>query len=602
MREGDRIFRRYQETAATPSRYAAFDLETVGLDGSILGCGWQVEGDPEPHITTDPEELVRAMLHKSNVGVVWYAHNGGSFDFLHLAQTLRRELDQRFGDDWIINWINRGDNKMLALSVSLKTGTWYGRKRILTWRDSLGILATTLEQLAKQFATVQKQAGTIDFEGGEIWDASNPLHIHYLEADVTALLQSMCTLRDLFWNQYHVNMRLTAAATGMRIFQSMMPEDVVLATQYGKYEDFALRGKFGGYTFLTSIVEHQDVDAFDVNSLYPYVMRDNVFPVGLPHWVPGRLFDQTRELGMWECDIYCEDRDIIPIIPYRTKDGGVMWPIGKFTSVLTTPEILYARTIGYTIRPRMGLVYGESSRLFQDFITAVQGLKTNNPGTQLAALAKIVMNSVYGKFGQRRLVQRLIESPEQPDPQATPALDSKMHVIPGLWQGTDTIKGAYIQPQVAAYITAYARVYYHQLMQRVGGRATVLYGDTDSMAVAHSSALTALLPIDPVELGSLKHENHFRTFQAVAPKTWTGVRDDGSPVYRSKGIPRKLRGDGSTTVEWRSLQGTRTSLRRGEGPTLTTQKRSLPTGPHPSRWELDADGSVHPLRIDAILG
>ena len=58
------LFKRYVEHGQHPSRFAAFDLETVGLDGAIVGVGWQVEGEDAPHIGDDPQHLVRAMLSR----------------------------------------------------------------------------------------------------------------------------------------------------------------------------------------------------------------------------------------------------------------------------------------------------------------------------------------------------------------------------------------------------------------------------------------------------------------------------------------------------------------------------------------------------------
>lgn len=595
------LFKRYVEHGKNPSRFAAFDLETVGLDGAIVGVGWQVEGEDAPHISDDPNHLVRAMLARKNRGVVWYAHNGGEFDFLHLAPYLRDGCNDVFGDDWSANWLSRGDSRMIALTIRRVNKRDAHDPTVLRLRDSMAMLPVSLDTLAKQFAHVQKMKGTIDFEGGEVWSISNSLHVEYLRADVTSLLQSMITIRDLFWSEFHVNMRVTAASTGIRVFQTMMPEDVTFLPQAPQYESFIRRGKNGGLTFLTTINRVEDVEGYDVNSLYPYVMREHEFPYGIPEWRHGDLFESETRLGMWECNVTCEDRNIIPIIPMRDPRGNVMWPIGTFTTVLTSPEIRYARTVGYTITPIRGLVWSESSRLFEEFISKTQHLKTENPGTALAALAKLIMNSCYGKFGQRRDTEQIVESFEMPTPDAKPVLNRTGGLVENLWIVPGQINAPYIQPQVAAFITAYARIYYHSLMMLAGGRDAVLYGDTDSMAVIRCSGHVDQLPISPTELGALKREACYAWFQAAASKTWTGQLQTGETVYRSKGIPRRLRAQNQEQVTWKSLQGCKTSLMRGEGLVLKDQRRSLPVKPSGERWETDADGSVHPIRLNQPL-
>lgn len=595
------LFKRYVEHARNPMRIGAFDLETVGLDGPIVGVGWQVEGEASPHVSTDVTTMLRAMLGHATRGVVWYAHNGGEFDFLHAAPHLRRCLTAKYGDDWRMHWLSRGDGRMIALTVRHVSKATH-KPIILEWRDSMALLPVSLDTLASQFAQVQKLSGTIDFAGGEVWDPTNPQHVQYLEHDVTSLLQSMVTIRNLFWEEFHVNMRVTAASTGIRVFQTMMPTDVTFVPQAPQFEEFIRRGKNGGLTFLTTIRPQDDVEGYDVNSLYPYVMREHEYPYGIPEWRHGDLFATDTRLGMWECNVTCDDRDIIPIVPLRTPEG-VMWPIGRFTTILTTPEIHYARTVGYTITPVRGLVWNEHAPLFREFITRTQTLKTENPGTALAALAKLIMNSCYGKFGQRRDTAQIVESFDLPDPHAVPLLDRAGGIVDNLWEVPATITAPYIQPQIAAYITAYARIYYHRLMMAAGGRGTVLYGDTDSMAVIRATARTDRLPIHPTELGYLKREACYATFQASASKTWTGHLQTGEVIYRSKGIPRRLRKEGQEgeQVEWDSLQGTRASLIRGQGITLKRQRRSLPQQPSETRWETDVDGSVHPIRVDQPL-
>lgn len=593
------VFARYIEQRKEPSRFAAFDLETDGLAGRILGCGWMVEGWSRPLVAEDPAEMVATMFEDKNRALIWYAHNGGGFDFPHLAPHLRAFLTARYGEDgWREDWVMRGDGSVLALTYRRTNKT---KTKLLMLRDSMAILPTSLDVLAKGFAQTQKLKGTIDFEGGELWSIQNEAHVAYLENDVESLLQAMCAIRDLFWETFHVNLRLTAASTGLRVFQHFLPKGIGWIPMRADFEDFIRRGKFGGLTFVLSTNEIRDVDLYDVNSLYPFSMKSHDYPVGYPKWsIFGFEVDHSRgHLGMYECIVESEDRDIIPIIPVRNKDGTVGWPIGRFKTVLTTPEIVYGRSVGYHITPGKGVVWREKAPIFRDFVQHAETLKTENPGTPLATLAKLTMNSVYGKFGQNRDAKSLVVSETPPTKAALPVLDPQGNIVPNVWEVASRIESSHIQPQIASYITAYSRIYYHSIIMAAGGRPAVIYGDTDSIMVLTEQARTDRIPIHPTRLGALKHEAHYVRFKATASKTWEGETMEGGRVYRSKGIPRRLRGQGDATLEWDTLRGTRASLRRGTGPTLVHQRRSLPVMPSPDRWVVDPDGSVHPIRVDS---
>ena len=581
-------FRRYEETRPSPNVFGAFDIETRGLDGEILGIGWMKEGG-KYQCSSDPRSFVWQVLAPSNRNVVWYGHNAGEFDLLHLSQLLRQESRLMYHDSYL-SWVMRGDRRAIGLTIERPPGERGGNRIIARFRDSMALLPVSLDQLASQFATTQKMKGTVDFEGGEVWDFNNPLHQQYLEADVRSLLESVTAIRDLVWERFNVNLRLTAAATALRVFQSQMPEDVEFMPLYPKTEAFVRSGLFGGFTFVLDTKPHVDVVLLDVNSLYPFVMRDRSYPVGLPE---ARLSYDAKHLGIWKCDVYMDDRDIIPIVPLRTKDG-LVWPIGSFQTTLTTNDIEYARKLGYRITTHEGYVWPHKSPIFREYITGMQSLKEDNPGTALASLAKLLMNSTYGKFGQRREQMGVIESDVAPSPEAVPVLRRDGSIVEGIWLVRSRSEAPYIQPQIAAFITSYARTYYHSLLMKAGGRKNVIYGDTDSMIVTHA---TDALPMHQTKLGHLKLEAHCETFQAIAPKTWTATTVEGDRVFRSKGIPRRLRTQGQTTVSWEGLQGTMTTLLEGGTPTLKTRKRTLPTRPPAAKWETDSDGSVHPLRV-----
>jgi hypothetical protein len=169
-------------------------------------------------------------------------------------------------------------------------------------------------------------------------------------------------------------------------------------------------------------------------------------------------------------------------------------------------------------------------------------------------------------------------------------------MVDGVYLIPEILNAAYVQPQIAAYVTAYARVYYHKLMMRIG-QDNIVYGDTDSIVCRADSELPFGM-LHPTAFGALKREVSWATFQASAPKTYRGVTIDGTAVFKAKGMPARLRAElkgDEQTVTWDYLPSLRTRLKTGQPLEMVTATRSLPLAVNPRRWRTMDDGTVRPI-------
>ena len=137
-------FRRYEETRPSPSTFGAFDIETRGLDGEILGIGWMKE-DGRYHCSSDPRVFIWEALAPSNRNVIWYGHNAGEFDLLHLSQLLRQESRLMYHDSYL-SWVMRGDRRAIGLTIERPPGRRGGNRIITRFRDSMALLPVSLVQ------------------------------------------------------------------------------------------------------------------------------------------------------------------------------------------------------------------------------------------------------------------------------------------------------------------------------------------------------------------------------------------------------------------------------------------------------------------------
>ncbi len=258
-----------------------------------------------------------------------------------------------------------------------------------------------------------------------------------------------------------------------------------------------------------------------------------------------------------------------PVLPYRCNGGKLIFPLCAFcgennvqrlncccdedkrswTGTFCTPELEAALDVGYRILHWFEILHwpSTSQNIFSGYVNAFLKIKQEANGlppgiateseiasyieefkakenialspekikkcSSLRSLAKLMLNSLYGKFGQRINLRRsvMINTPEKfcdilTQPSST-ILD--FHVLSEncihveletnpLFNVTD-VKSNVI---VSAFTTTYARLKLWVVMQQLGKR--LLYTDTDSLIYISTSAESD--PLTGTSLGELADE------------------------------------------------------------------------------------------------
>lgn len=153
--------------------------------------------------------------------------------------------------------------------------------------------------------------------------------------------------------------------------------------------------------FRPTAEEDQKIYYYDINSLYPYVMRKYNFPTGKPVYFKGtdiKLTGDTIFFGFFKCYVETPENMYIPLISIKT-DEGLKQPLGKFEAFLFSEEALFAMEHGYKITP----IYGYSftpAKLFDDYVETLSKERLKyNKGDCVNVVVKLLLNSLYGKFG-----------------------------------------------------------------------------------------------------------------------------------------------------------------------------------------------------------
>lgn len=255
----------------------------------------------------------------------------------------------------------------------------------------------------------------------------------------------------------------------------------------------------------------------DVNGLYPFIMRECVFPRRLIEYdlagVEGMAVIPKHAANC----IACVDlRTRFPIFPFRS-DCGVCYPTGEFTTVLTGAELQAAHEMKCIIRCRSWARY-ECVPLFVDYVTELHNLRRSYQASGnllYDQFVKMLLNSLYGKFAQ--------QSPVWLDDKDAPLLPPMSIVIMPHPLTGETVRyrtiGSTTQidggrkelpstmVSIAAFVTSYARMYVNRL-RGIASAGNVYYQGIDSLIVNAEGRdrLSDAGMIDSPTLGKLKVE------------------------------------------------------------------------------------------------
>ncbi len=159
-------------------------------------------------------------------------------------------------------------------------------------------------------------------------------------------------------------------------------------------------------TFYKGSPKVETVYKYDVNSLYPYCMLGDM-PIrylqsGSANWVSG--YDGYTILA--HVDLYIPPESEYGFLGLEgvKMDGRLIFPVGRYTAWVWEPLLKIADRHGYIEKVHNVLVY-ECENIFDTYIADLFARRTEYKETGNDAfqmLTKLMMNSLYGKFGQRQ--------------------------------------------------------------------------------------------------------------------------------------------------------------------------------------------------------
>lgn len=268
--------------------------------------------------------------------------------------------------------------------------------------------------------------------------------------------------------------------------------------------------------FYIGEISDENLYIVDVNSLYPFVMSANLFPIKykavLHHPTVADLRSIIDDIALVSRVAIDTDEPL-----YAVKGDRTIFPLGNFVTVLCTPEIRYALEHGH-VKGVLECYTYEQADIFTSYVRTIYNLRMGLKARGERAyeqLCKYLLNSLYGKFGQRaENWVRIGSAPDEPDREELIFEDNPRRImrLRYLLGEVFELKGhgeAYNSfPAIAAHVTAYARLYLWKLMQ-ICGVGNYFYCDTDSLMVNETGLLNLSGYLSDTELGKLKIESSF---------------------------------------------------------------------------------------------
>lgn len=372
------------------------------------------------------------------------------------------------------------------------------------------------------------------------WYLRRELYL-YCKSDCVALHQIMVkfhkNIHDLFGidiTKYPTLPSITFAAYKANFMESGKIPKILSKLHYTLKQSY-----FGGFTE-SYVPTGNNINSYDVNSLYPFSMRNNPMPVGKPKYFSGNIWSIDKNaFGFFKVKVFAPLDLNKPTLPFRikTSEGGqrTIYPVGSWTGWYFSEEIRDKLQDGYKFELLEGYLF-EKSNIFKEYIDILYKIKsTTDSSDSLYYIAKLLMNSLYGRFGlnpearecfivTHEESERIIS--EKSNVIVIPLLGGKVMVSYDI-ENVEEINITDISVSISSAIAAYSRIEMSKYIRKYNNN--IHYIDTDGIKVDCELDPSE---IDSKELGKMKFE--YTLLEAVFPaaKVYGGLLKKAYKKYK----------------------------------------------------------------------
>lgn len=412
-----------------------------------------------------------------------YAHNGGGWDWLSFIEyVLLNNPNLKF------HTIENG-NRIIAIILPLP-------EHNLTIRlcDSIFMFGNpprSLDQVSLKF-TGKGKVKTGELMPEDLWNTDQAKFWDYLHGDTECLYNSMAALCRIIYT--HIapipKLGLTLPSTALKCFQTKYLPREVTTPGDDRLKAMLRLGYSGGRVEVFEPGHYPKINVYDFNSLYPAVMRTtNVPDTGTAKRVRDFLPDIC---SVYHVRFNQRNRALRPILMVNgvgAYDGEGVY----FSNELDR----FVRLAGGKIEIVEGYAFRSQSILFKDYVDTLYSLRMTDKDSAIGDTCKLMLNSLYGKFGQRQDRTKTIHCDGQTivDMIKNGGKVETLNAEKGIYRVVESRETNFEHVGIAGTITSEARA---RLWEQFD--SGTVYCDTDSI---HT---TKTKPHNNTELGALKLE------------------------------------------------------------------------------------------------
>lgn len=561
-------------------KFITMDLETRTIKGEMIPfCVSLFDGvnlasfylsdynNSNEMLISSVKYLMKSKYHNYKV----YIHNFSHFDAIFLIRILSSLTD-------VIRPIIR-ENRIIDLKFKFKAQmqisghTYYS----IYFRDSYLLLPLSLQKLAINFEVENKgmfpfkfvndENISLDYDGiiplidyfddltntnedekqlyikkytdyylsfnNNSWNLRSEC-VKYCEQDVKTLYQII----DKFSKEIYKLFRLdilkypTLSSLAFGIYRSSFLGDYKIPLIDGNIFKDIKKGYTGGSVDVYKPYG-ENIWHYDVNSLYPFVMKQFEMPVGTPIYFEGDItivHSATKPFGIFEVEVETPSDLKIPLLQsrFKMKDGyRTIAPLGKWKGTFFSEELYAAVEYGYKFKILRGYLF-DKSFIFGEYVDFLYNIKSNSKKDSAHyIISKLLLNSLYGRLGMNPISENhLIISLDQvvdyyKKYKVTNVIDLKNgKELISFFDETiesECSKSLNISIPISTAVTGYARMVmtkYKHLDNTI-----IYYTDTDSIFI--NRELDPLLVGD--KIGQMKLEHVFKKAIFLSPKAYGGI-------------------------------------------------------------------------------
>lgn len=426
-----------------------------------------------------------------------------------------------------------------------------GKKTVIIL-DNMNFFSSSLDALGASIGIPKLEMPSMDAPFDQ-WET-------YCKRDVEVMIKAWEVWREFLTVNDLGNFAKTLASQSFNAYRHrFMPEEIWIHTNDAAVQ-LEREAYHGGRTeaFFIGKLPKEKYYYLDVNSMYPSVMRDDVYPTKLIG-VKGKMtIPQLVDHLKTHAVIARVEIDTPENVFSTVYDNRLIFPTGRYITSLTTKELEYALSHNYIKRVLSASIY-ERGRIFSEYVDffytkRLEYKASGNPA--FAYCCKLLLNCLYGKFGQRQEVFEKVAEVEDEVNKIWSEYDMtvKKYVnyrqINGIVEKSQGhIEGFNSFVAIAAHVTANARMKLWDYMQKIG-KENVYYCDTDSIFTNRTGYAKAKKYLDDSALGALGCKGESETLDIRGAKdyrfgeaeTIKGVRRNARRVSENVYVQTRFEG------------------------------------------------------------